>query len=148
MQFVGDEVFSVFAAPLPVDAHCRATLAVARRVVDDRDDLVAALRADDLPPIEFGIGVHTGEVVAAHVGTAVRTQYSVMGDTVNVTSRLCSLAGAGQIVATEAIVAQGTANDFTPAGTYALKGVDAPVLLMRYGREIPLRGEPIAEVPT
>jgi class 3 adenylate cyclase len=58
-------------------------------------------RAQDLgiPPMQFGIGMNSGEVVAAHVGGGKRRQYDIVGDTVNLASRLCGQAGKGEPVA-------------------------------------------------
>jgi adenylate cyclase len=134
MQFVGDEVFAVFGAPLPTPDSATEAVRAALALTRDVARLDATLQADDLPAIRFGIGLNRGEVVAAHVGTSDRRQYSVMGDTVNVGSRLCSQAGAGEVVSSEA--ARAAADDdatatLAPAGTVTLKGVAEPVAIFR-----------------
>jgi len=98
LQYVGDEVFAVFGAPLPMDAHAATALRSARAMFAGLDGLQVALAAHGLPPVNFGIGLHSGEVVAAHVGSAARMQYSVIGDAVNVASRHAALAEPGEIV--------------------------------------------------
>lgn len=98
LQYVGDEVFAVFGAPLQMDAHAATALRCARAMFGGLDGLQAALAVHGLPPVNFGIGLHSGEVVAAHVGSAARMQYSVIGDAVNVASRHASLAEPGEIV--------------------------------------------------
>ena len=60
----------------------------------------------EIPEVKFGIGLNAGEVVAAHVGDSRRRQYDVVGDTVNVASRLCGQAGAGEIVFKESLLDQ------------------------------------------
>ena len=96
--------------------------------------LHAELADHGLPPIRFGIGLHCGTVVAAHVGTAARRQYSVIGDTVNVGSRLCSQAGVGEIVASDAVwnvVPDRLAVRFAPPEQVVLKGMSTPITIHR-----------------
>lgn len=134
MQFVGDEVFAVFGAPLPTPDAGEQAVRCALALQGDIARLDARLAADELPPIRYGISVHRGPVVAAHVGTSSRRQYSVVGDTVNVGSRLCAQAGAGEVVAStearrpaEAWCAATLCDD----GPVTLKGVAAPVPIFR-----------------
>jgi adenylate cyclase len=132
IQYVGDEVFAVFGAPLPTPDHAAAALRCAMEVQGGRQDLARVLAADGLPMIELGIGLHTGEVVAVHAGSSFRRQYSVVGDPVNVGSRLCAQAGPGEVVASattvEAVpVIEGGAR-FRPA----LKGVARGVTAWRF----------------
>jgi class 3 adenylate cyclase/CHASE2 domain-containing sensor protein len=126
MQFVGDEVFAVFGAPtasgIAPEQATRCALALQQDVTRLDEELLAA----GLPSIRFGIGLHRGTVVAAHVGTADRRQYSVIGDTVNLGSRLCTAAGAGEIVASDAVwsvVPDLVAAAFGPPERVELKGV-------------------------
>jgi len=85
-----------------------------------------------LPPVAYGIGLHKGEVVAAHVGNDIRRQYAVVGDTVNVGSRLCSRAGAGEIVMSEAVLAGAEQPPVVEAmGPISLKGKREPLHLHR-----------------
>ena len=56
------------------------------------------------PEVSFGIGLNTGEAVAAHFGGGRRRQYDVVGDTVNVGARLCSAAGRGEIIISDELL--------------------------------------------
>ncbi len=87
MQYTGDEIFVVFGAPLPIANHATAAIECARAMFAQLNALNLMLQQQDMPPINFGIGIHSGEVVAAHVGSSFRMQYSVIGDTVNVAGR-------------------------------------------------------------
>lgn len=98
MQYVGDEVFSVFGAPAPLDDHAGAAFAAAVALRDAAGPINRELAARGLPGIAYGIGCNSGPVVAGHVGNRYRRQYAVVGDTVNVGARLCSAAGAGEVV--------------------------------------------------
>jgi adenylate cyclase len=132
MQYVGDEVFAVFGAPIP-DPDCAAkALRCARALHEEAPRLGTRLAEAGLPPVAYGIGLHKGEVVAAHVGNDIRRQYAVVGDTVNVGSRLCSRAGAGEIVMSEAVLA-GTMRPpvVEPLGPISLKGKREPLHVHR-----------------
>ena len=134
MQFVGDEVFAVFGAPIDHDDAPASALRCAAALQDDIGALHDALDENGLPRVEFGIGVHRGPVTTAHVGTIDRRQYSAIGDTVNVGSRLCGVAGAGELVVS-AIAAQhlGSAcsSRLEPAEDVELKGVAGRVPILR-----------------
>ena len=74
MQFVGDEVYAVFGAPLDRPDHTAAALRAALAIQDDLPELDGILAAEGLPTIRFGIGLHSGPAIAAHVGTPARRQ--------------------------------------------------------------------------
>jgi adenylate cyclase len=122
MQFGGDEVFAIFGAPLPTTGPAEA-LAVTQSLLDEREELLRALRYEGLPDVHFGIGLHVGTVVAAHVGTARRLQYSAVGDTVNIGSRLCGQAAADTAVISEEFWLASGRPPAVSMGTLALKGV-------------------------
>jgi adenylate cyclase len=91
LQYIGDEIEAVFGAPLfrkdhPVMA-VKAALEMKRRLrIVNRN-----LNERGYPPIFHGIGVHTGQVVAANIGSPDRLSYALVGDTVNMASRLQAL---------------------------------------------------------
>lgn len=142
MQFVGDEVFAVFGAPIrsgtAPEQAARCALALQREVGRLDDELAGS----GLPAVRFGVGLHRGTVVAAHVGTVDRRQYSVIGDTVNVGSRLCAQARAGDVVASDAVwsvVPDQVAGAFIAAEQVELKGVGGLVTIRRapaYGEAV------------
>lgn len=139
VQYVGDEVFAVFGAPIPRDDHAAAALHCALEVQAERAALDDRLTSEDLPTVEFGIGVNSGEVVAAHAGSSFRRQYAVVGDPVNVGSRLCSEARSGQVVASEtSIDSAGDLGDLGPGEPYqpVLKGVNRAFTAVRFEPEL------------
>ncbi len=132
LKFVGDEVFAVFGAPLPVPNHPQVALACAMEIQRRTPELDTQLADDGIPPVHFGIGMNSGDVVAAHVGGGRRRQYDIVGDTVNLGSRLCGQAGRGEIVITEAMLGLLTEPPAHESmGAVQLKGLDKPVPLVR-----------------
>ena len=130
MQFVGDEVFAVFGVPVADDTMATEAL---RSVVEMQAEVATLderLTAAGLPPIRFGIGVHYGTVVAAHVGAENRRQYAVVGEAVNIGARLCDRAAAGEILVSDRAWSAAAAeirDHFVAAGSVELKGVAVPV---------------------
>jgi adenylate cyclase len=95
-KYIGDSIMSVFGAPVHMDDHAiravKAALAIQREVKRLND------KTDTRLHYHVHIGVNTGEVVAGNIGSQKRIEYTVLGDAVNVASRLEKVAKAGQIV--------------------------------------------------
>jgi class 3 adenylate cyclase len=98
MQFVGDEVFAVFGAPAPIADHAARAVACAREMQAAQAAVNDRWVETGLPRFELGIGLSTGEVAAALLGSEAHTEYSIVGDTVNLSKRLQQWAGPGEIV--------------------------------------------------
>jgi class 3 adenylate cyclase len=131
MQSVGDEVFAFFGAPLPMEDPAALAVECARAVQRTAAELDRSLTDRGFPPARFGIGVHGGQVVAAHVGPETRRQYAVVGEAVNLGSRLCGAAGPGEVVVSRAA---GAGLDDVPGvrpDVVTLKGVPEPVAVLR-----------------
>lgn len=101
MQFVGDAVMAVFGAPEPLPAHADLAFVTAGAIHRRQAVLNQEWIAAGLPAFELGIGLSTGVVAAALLGSADRMEYSVVGDVVNLTQRLQQLAPAGATVLSE-----------------------------------------------
>jgi adenylate cyclase len=102
MQYVGDAVMAVFGAPLPTDDHADRAVAAALAMHRAQQALNRDWSGRDQPAFGLGIGVSTGRVAAALLGSVDRFEYSVVGDSVNLTQRIQQWAAAGQTVLTEA----------------------------------------------
>jgi adenylate cyclase len=101
-KYVGDEVIALFGAPVarpddPLRA-VRAALAIRAAV----QALNAERAAWGEPPLDLGIGINTGFAVAGNMGSARRMNYTVVGESVNLTARLCAAAGPGEILISQA----------------------------------------------
>jgi len=130
VKFIGDGMFAMWNAPIPVagaaDRAVRAALAIERRV-----SLLCG--SGELPPLHTRIGIHAGPVIAGNLGANGRFDYTAVGDAVNAASRLeqlnkrlgTSILISGQVkermtAALEAL---------TPMGTVQLKGKSEPLEL-------------------
>ncbi|MBW3574044.1 MAG: response regulator [Actinobacteria bacterium] len=98
MQFVGDAVMAVFGAPVSQPDHADRALEAAVAMHRYQDEVNRRWGDEGLPPFHIGIGLSTGTVAAALLGSEERIEYTVVGDTVNLTQRLQQLASGGQIV--------------------------------------------------
>jgi adenylate cyclase len=125
IQFLGDSVFAMWNAPVADARHaehaCRCALAVEERL----EAFNTAQRAKGLPEFRTRFGIHTGTAVVGSVGAKERLQYTAMGDTVNVASRLEGMNKdyGTTILASGAVVAQCEgAVTFRPLGSAQAKG--------------------------
>jgi adenylate cyclase len=98
MQFVGDAVMGVFGAPLPQEDHAEKAVEAAVAMHMAQQNVNAGWEDSGLPPFHLGIGLSTGKVAAALLGSEERLEYSVVGDSVNLAQRLQQLAEGGQTV--------------------------------------------------
>ena len=138
MQFVGDAVMAVFGAPLPQDDHADRALAAALAMHEAQRAVNERWAQQDLPPFNLGVGLSTGPVAGALLGSEERLEYTMVGDTVNLTQRLQQWAEGGQTVLSEptydALRAPIEAERLEPA---LVKGRHTPVGAYR----IPAAGE-------
>jgi class 3 adenylate cyclase/FixJ family two-component response regulator len=117
-KFAGDAVMAVFGVPDPQPDHADRALRCALAMQGRQ----AELNAESELPVDMGIGVNTGVVVAGTVGGGGRLEYTVVGDAVNVAQRLQSAAGAGEIIAAASTVAAAPEIASEPAGAQEVKG--------------------------
>jgi class 3 adenylate cyclase len=101
-KYIGDGLMALFGAPTatPDDAlnAVKAAVAMQRKVNLLNGELVA----DGLLPVTIGIGLHTGDALVGYIGSEKRSEYTAIGDTVNLAARLEAAARGGQILITEA----------------------------------------------
>lgn len=122
-KFIGDAALAIFGAPVDHEAHAVAALTAARRM--------AARLVEEVPEIDAGIGVATGEAVAGNIGDESRFEYTVIGDSVNSAARLCDLAKnvPGHVLVAWESVRQAGADEqpyWVPEGEQILRGRSTP----------------------
>lgn len=110
-KYIGDGLMALFGAPTatPVDAinALKAAVSMQKRVVTLNNEL----RARGYSPIAIGVGLHTGEATVGYIGSEQRSEYTAIGDTVNLAARLESNASGGEILISDA-TARASANMF------------------------------------
>jgi class 3 adenylate cyclase/DNA-binding NarL/FixJ family response regulator len=129
-KFAGDAVMAVFGAPDPLPDHAERALQCALAMQARQAELNAE-REDSRPPIEIGVGVNTGTVIAGTVGGGGRLEYTVLGDAVNVAQRLQSESKGGEVLASAATVAAAPGATGESLGPLMVKGRREPVEAFR-----------------
>jgi len=125
-KYIGDAVMAVFNHPKEDPAHPRSAAKAALAMVEACERL-GVLRPDGRP-IRFRVGLNCGEVIVGDIGAAERLEYTVIGDTVNVASRLSGLGEGGQVVMTRKGFARlGEGFAFHSLGEQRIKGIRNPV---------------------
>jgi class 3 adenylate cyclase len=129
VQSSGDGVFALFGAPVAHEDHPQRALLTALRMQQETKRLTNWLRAEGRAPLQMRIGLNTGEVVVRPLQTDERhVEYSPIGHTANLASRMQMLAEPGSVVTSEAThqLSKGYFA-FRPLGPTRVKGVSEPV---------------------
>jgi adenylate cyclase len=91
-KFIGDAIMAEFGAPLPQPDHAlralRAAVALHAVAVEFRQWMAVRFVGRELPEFDIGVGIHSGEAVIGNIGSSIRMEYTAIGDTVNLASRL------------------------------------------------------------
>ncbi len=129
-KYLGDGVMLVFGAPQPHADHCFSAIACAiliQRLIARENRL---REAQGKFPIHFRIGINSGTMLAGNMGSTERMEYTVVGDTVNIASRLCGIANSEQVVVAREVYQAETIRSRVLAGEYQairLRGITQPV---------------------
>lgn len=141
-KFMGDGILAIFGAPLDNKDHAASAVRAALRMRDLAETSDRARALAGLRPLRLGIGINTGEAIAGCIGTKARTEYTVIGHTVNLGARIEQLAAPGQVLlgpGTAALL--GGKFKLKSRGGESLRGVAQPVELWELLGTAPAAGE-------
>jgi adenylate cyclase len=129
-EFIGDAIFILFGAPIQRQDDAERAVACAMAMQLAMTGVNAQNRAEGLPEVEMGIGIHTGEVVVGNIGSDKRAKYGVVGSHVNLTARIESYTVGGQVLISDVTRQEiGPIVQVAEPIEVAAKGVDKPITI-------------------
>lgn len=132
LQFIGDEVEAVFGAPVRTSDHETDAVKTALDMRCRMERLNRKLAGEGIGQLSHGVGIHTGPVLAANIGSEDRSTYSLIGDTVNLASRIQGLT---KEFKTDILVSESVRDileeqhAFTPMPPMVVKGKANPIMV-------------------
>jgi adenylate cyclase len=144
-KYIGDAIMAVFGAPVPKKDDAANAVRAAVRMRTALVELNVRLKARGLPSLRTGIGIHSGEVVAGNIGCEKRMEYTVIGDAVNLASRLETSTkdlGVNVLISEDTYTLARDVVDVRPVREITVKGRKAPVMTYEV---LGLKGEPALE---
>jgi len=136
-KYIGDCIMAIWGAPLDDPEHARNAVACALDMADVLKAFKRELGAEDLD-FDVGIGLHSGPAVVGLMGSPKRLEYTAIGDTVNLASRIEGLTKDAKrriLVSRDTAERCGGAYDFVSCGTFPVKGRAQPVELLEPRRK-------------
>jgi adenylate cyclase len=131
-QFVGDGQLALFGLVTGPQTACRQALKAAAMIAANVDELNLFLEHDLREPIQFGIGIHAGEVIIGDIGYRDHMVFTALGDAVNVAARLQDMTkslACEAVISEEMRVSAGLAADDLPRQEVAIRGRAEPMII-------------------
>ncbi|RJP20317.1 MAG: adenylate/guanylate cyclase domain-containing protein [Candidatus Omnitrophota bacterium] len=131
-KYIGDAVMAIFGAPVPCEDHAYQACKAAVEILRAQKKISQSFEAQGNAPFRIGIGVHTGPAVLGNLGSDKRSDYTCIGDTVNIASRI---EGLNKDCQTEILISESTYREFAgwleirEVGECAIRGRKGKVLL-------------------
>jgi adenylate cyclase len=127
-KFMGDGIMAMWGAPVSHPDDPIRSVQASLEMMDVLGQLNRKRISRNEQPLAIGIGIHTGPLVAGYIGSPKALSYTVIGDTVNTSARLCGIAEAGQIIVSEATAARlGNRFEMQELPPAKLKGKERPL---------------------
>lgn len=102
-KYIGDAVLAIFGSPEPDENQWVKAVSTALEMQNAVDNLSQGWQVRRLPVFSVGIGIHSGEVIHGFIGSSARMEYTVIGNTVNQTARMCDGAAPGEVVISQTV---------------------------------------------
>jgi len=132
-KIIGDELMVLYGAPLKKKNDILNAVTTAKEMFTTLDKFNKEIVADGFPELRIGIGINYGKVICGNIGSEQQMNYTVIGDTVNLASRLCSVAKPGEIIISESVHKELIGNhEFILSEDLTLKGKRRPVKNWKY----------------
>jgi adenylate cyclase len=131
-QFVGDGLLALFGLGVDPKTACRQAMRAAVNIVANVEQMNRQLAADLREPIQFGIGIHGGEVIVGDIGFKEHTVFTALGDAVNVAARLQAMTktlDCKAVVSEEVCATAGIAPDALARAQVEIRGRDEPMIV-------------------
>jgi adenylate cyclase len=144
-KFMGDSIMALFGAPDSLHNDIEAALRCAIEMQTAMADINAVNQALGMTPLFMGIGINTGEVIAGHLGSRYHSEYTVIGDEVNLASRVEAHSLRGQILLSEKIYVK--AKDFIKIGRVNEVFMKGKKSVVRMVELLGVTSAPAVEVP-
>jgi adenylate cyclase len=119
-KFIGDAVMAIFNAPLDVPHHAVHACCAAVRMLEELERLNQGFVSRGMHTLDIGIGINTGPAVVGNMGADIRFDYTAIGDSVNLASRL---EGLNKLYGSHILVSEDT-RQLVPSGLFAFREVD------------------------
>lgn len=135
-KFIGDCIMAFFGAPEPQTDHADRAVAAARGMLTRLEHLNKTNRLNE--PLQLRIAINSGKAVVGDIGSSQRVDYTVLGSTINLASRMEGICPPGECVVSEATykllrVRRG----FMPMGSYRFRGIERPIKVYQTMRTTP-----------
>ncbi|MER3445538.1 MAG: hypothetical protein C4291_01285 [Candidatus Dadabacteria bacterium] len=130
-KYIGDAIMAIFGAPLDVPDHPMRACRAALKMIEELKKLYPKWKEKEWPNISIGIGINTGEAIVGNMGANIRFDYTAIGDTVNLASRL---EGLNKLYGTQIIISKSTLDE-VDSSQFLIRELD---LVQVKGKEKPV----------
>jgi adenylate cyclase len=133
LEFIGDAILAIWNAPSTVEDHASRAVTATLRMQEDLEHLRSKWKEEEKPNIRIRVGLHSSKVFVGNLGSKMRMKYGVLGDGVNLASRLEEL---NKRYGTESMASEEVVNREGMKESYVLRPID---LVVVKGRKAPTR---------